>query len=53
MNLKFVVMVFVTTEEHVISCNCLVELCLPVTVRFILLELFVRKVSSEFFVVFS
>lgn len=49
MNLKFAETVFATTEEHVIGFSCLVEFCLPVTARFILLELFVRKVGVDMF----
>lgn len=49
MNLKFAETVFAATEERVTSFSCPAELCLPVTARFILLELFVRKVGLEIF----
>lgn len=48
MNLRFALTVCAATEEHVISCSCLVGLSLPVSVHFILLELFVRKVGFFF-----
>lgn len=42
---KFAPLIFVTTEEHVTRRRCLPKLCLPVTARSILLELFARKVG--------
>lgn len=49
MHLKFAVTAFVAMEEHVIRCSYLVKLCLLVTARFILLELFVREVGCNYF----
>lgn len=47
MNLAFAMTPSAAMEEHVISRSCLLELSLPVTARFILVELFVRKVSLK------
>lgn len=47
MNLAFAMMASAAMEEHVISGSCVLELSLPVTAHFILVELFVRKVSLK------